>query len=76
MSQAQRDFPLRLFEYDSSGRYGDSRKINSEDDLLTAMEVTVKKAIAEKREVRITDTADLLVFHAKDGLILYPERAT
>lgn len=33
-----------------------------------------QKAILEGREVRITDSGDLLVFHARDGKVLYPNR--
>ena len=31
-----------------------------------------ERAILEGREVRITDSGDMLVFHARDGKVLYP----
>ena len=68
------DFPLFLYEYDADGRYGKPLKIAGPPGLEFAMATTVKQAIAEKREVRITDTSDFLVFHAENGEIIWPTR--
>src|SRR5438132_8958047 len=39
--------------------------------LAFAYKTSIRQAIVNKREVRITDSGDLLCFHAKDGKILY-----
>jgi hypothetical protein len=66
------DFPLRLYEYNAEGRYGFPVRLNNSAELESAMKTTVKRALDEKREIRITDTGDILVFHAQDGAIVFP----
>ncbi len=40
----------------------------STGDALALVEI----AMDDKREIRITDSGDMLVFHAKNGKVLYP----
>ncbi len=65
------EFPCLLYEYDSQGRYGKPVKVDNEDALRDAFLTTIRKALDEKREIRITDMLDMLMFHAKDGRILW-----
>jgi hypothetical protein len=69
-------FKLYVYEPDSPFRRGavwfqnnpsDKFEITTGDALLL-----VEMALDHKREVRITDSGDLLVYHAKDGKVLYP----
>ena len=69
------DFPLRLYEYNAEGRYGYPLRIENSAALEVAMTTIVKAALAERREVRITDTGDDLVFHVQNGSIVWPTEA-
>jgi hypothetical protein len=66
------DFPFLLYVYDADGRYSKPDRIETTDALEAAMCGPVKLAIAEKREVVITDVGDDCLFHAKDGRIIFP----
>ena len=65
-------YPFLIYEYNAEGRYGPPKRLNNAAELEAAMRTTVKRAVAERREIRITDTGDMLVFHAQDGEILFP----
>lgn len=64
-------YPLYLFIYDENGFHSTGVLLEDKQKLEYAFKTSIKFAIANKREVRITDTGDLLCFHAKDGKILY-----
>ena len=64
-------YPLYLFIYDEKGFHSDGVRLENKHKLEYAFKTSIKFAIANKREVRITDSGDLLCFHAKDGKILY-----
>lgn len=65
-------YPMRLYLYDASGRYGEPVVINSEAHLHSAgTKALVQVAMREGREVRITDPGDLLLFHAQGGKVLW-----
>lgn len=70
------DFPLFLYLYDQQGFYRGAKRLGNRQELKTTFEREVVPAIRERREVRICDTADYLCFHAKDGRVLYPPRAS
>ncbi len=71
------DFPLNLYIYDENGRYTEPIYINNESVLKSSViKNLLRTAIYKKREVRITDTGDLLVFHAQNGEILFPTKDT
>ena len=63
-------FPVLVYEYNSQGRYGEPVRM-TEPRLVLWMTANLKKILREKRELRITDTGDLLCFHVQDGKILY-----
>ena len=65
-------FPLRLYVYNAEGRHNGGKWLKNDSQLETAMTGPVKAAIAAKREVRITDSGDFLVFHAQGGRIVFP----
>ncbi len=67
-----KDYPLYLYEYDAAGKHGAPIDIPTELGLQILMGTAVKAAIQAKREVRITDEEDNIVFHAKDGSVLWP----
>lgn len=66
------EFPLRLYEYNTEGRYGKPVRIDNAAQLEIAMRTTVRRALDEKREIRITDMDDFLCFHARNGGIVFP----
>jgi hypothetical protein len=72
MAQEDDDFPLKLYEYSALGRYGEPTVIEDVVALADAMRSKIKSALDDEREIRITDMNDVLVFHAKDGKILWP----
>lgn len=65
------DYPLYLYNYTAAGKYGKPTAIHNEAELRLAMDTTVRAALEEQREVRITDTGDECVFHCKGGKILW-----
>lgn len=67
-------YPLFLYIYRHDGYHTGSELLRNEDQLKTALAGKVKEAIMQGREVRITDTGDLLVFHAEHGKIVLPSR--
>ena len=65
-------YPMFLYIYEKDGMHGDPVQINSEAQLHDPGTVMILKiAMQEKREIRITDPNDFLLFHAQDGKILF-----
>jgi hypothetical protein len=72
--------PWKIYIYGKSGyhtggiwfRKGKAKYPDEEISLAEAKN-RAEKAIADKREVRICDGGDMLVFHSQDGKILYGE---
>jgi len=65
-------FPLYGYVYNGSGRYLGPELIQDQEALERFRRREVMPALAEKREIRITDILDFLVFHAKGGRVLFP----
>ena len=72
--------PWRLYAYEPDGFYRKApwfrkgkAKYPDEEISLAEARNRAEKAIADKREVRICDGGDNLVFHAANGKILYGE---
>lgn len=74
MATTSDDYPLYLYEYSAEGRYGEPLQIAGPAGLEFIMGTLVKRAVEQKREVRIVDTADVCVFHARDGEIVWPKK--
>lgn len=64
-------YPVRVYEYNAKGMYGPPIRCESEEELKAWFLEHFPKLMREKRELRITDTGDLMVFHAKNGMIVY-----
>jgi hypothetical protein len=70
--------PFALYVYGSdgyhSGKQWFSKTIRYPDEEISVplAKSRALKAVAEKREVRITDGGDMLVYHARGGVQLYP----
>ncbi len=70
---------LALYVYDANGYHRGAqyfrRVVQYPGEEITVAEAhgLADKAFSERREVRITDSGDLLVFHSKDGQVLYPD---
>ena len=64
-------YPLYLFIYDENGFHSTGVRLEDKHKLEYAMRTSIKYALAARREVRITDSGDLLCFHAKNGKIIY-----
>ncbi len=76
-AEPEKDARYRLYIYGQDGRHSGRQRFCNKpvhDEEITTEEARkrVKQAIAEKKEVRITDDGDMLVFHAAYGAILYP----
>lgn len=64
-------FPLFAYEYNAQGYYSEPETIKDMVELDAYFKKNLKKILDEKRELRITDTGDLLCFHVQNGKILY-----
>ena len=76
------DGPWCLYIYGRDGMHSGKQwfrkgTVKYPDEEITVEEAKkrVKKAIALKKEVRICDGGDMLVFHAANGKVLCPENA-
>ena len=72
--------PWALYIYGRSGYHTGKTwfrkgKVKYPDEEITAQEAKhrVDKAIRDKREVRICDDGDLLVFHSSGGVVHFPD---
>jgi hypothetical protein len=70
--------PFKLYIYERDSEYhrggvwfGDEPRYEDEITVGEALS-RVEQALEEKREVRICDRGDLLVYHARGGKVLYP----
>ena len=68
-------YPMRLYVYGHNGRHSGGTWLYTEAELHDAMTTVVKPALADKREVRITDSGDCMIFHAENGRIVWPTAA-
>lgn len=68
-------YPIRLYIYDASGHYGAPVEIDDEAHLNSmGIKTVIRMAMDLRREIRMTDPMDRLVFHAVDGSILFPSQ--
>ena len=65
------EFPMLLYVYGHDGMHGEPIKIVDNETLLTLFETIVAQAVAQRREVVITDMADDCLFHSRDGEVLW-----
>jgi hypothetical protein len=65
-------YPMSLYIYDEAGFYSEPVHIASEAQLYgPGVRAMILAAMARHVEIRITDPGDLMLFHAKDGKILF-----
>lgn len=69
--------PFRLYIFDKDGMHNGSRWFRkfpkySEEITIPAAQVITEEAVTLRKEVRITDSGDMLVYHAIDGKVVYP----
>jgi hypothetical protein len=76
-----RQGPWKLYVYDHNSQFHRGgiwfrEKPKYPDEEITTAEAKerVDKAIRTRREVRICDGGDMLVFHAKNGAVVYGEK--
>lgn len=66
-------FPIKLYLFEPDGRYGAPIFIENLEELNhPGTQMLVKAHIQRGLEVRMTDPMDFCVFHAANGLILFP----
>jgi hypothetical protein len=71
--------PFRLYIYGPDGLHSGAQWFRAvpkyPDEEITGTEAMVRalEAFGQGLEVRITDGGDMLVYHAKDGKVLYPQ---
>jgi hypothetical protein len=69
--------PLKLYVFDFTGFHNggkwvvDTVRYPGEELTTAAAKQLINKAMQDKREIRICDGGDMLVFHAVDGEIVY-----
>lgn len=68
-------YPMKVFVYGFDGRHSGGDDILSERALNLAFQLLVVPAMRERREVRIVDVDDHLVFHAIGGKVVWPDEA-
>jgi hypothetical protein len=78
-SERKGPFALVIYEAGSAYHHGKQwfrNKPKYPDEEISSWEALqrVESAIAEGREVRICDGGDMLVYHAKDGEVLYGKK--
>ncbi len=64
--------PLRGYVYDANGYHSGPIELDLPGVFERFLDRIAQPAIDEGREVRITDRWDFMVFHSKDGKILWP----
>jgi hypothetical protein len=70
---------LAIYVYDASGYHRGPQyfrrvvRYPGEEITVAQAHAVADKALSEKREVRITDSGDMLVFHSKDGQVRFPD---
>jgi hypothetical protein len=79
-AEPEKDAAYRLYIYGRDGYHSGCQwfrnkpKYPNEEITTEQAKKRVKAAIAQRKEVRITDGGDMLVFHAANGVILHPEK--
>lgn len=66
------DFPCFLYLYRKDGYHNGKIILENDLDLAAVMAGGIRIAIASKLEVMLTDGMDFVMFHSKDGKVLYP----
>lgn len=64
--------PYFGYLYTRDGYYGPPTDLRTEGQLERFMNVLARQAMDERREVRVTDADDCLVFHSQHGKVLWP----
>jgi hypothetical protein len=73
MSAEQPLYPIRLYIYQPDGMHDGGIEIISEAQLNgPGTRMILEDAMARGVEIRMTDPADFLVFHADKGKVLFP----
>lgn len=68
-------YPMYLYVYDENGRYGPKQTISNKDELAKVFEDVVAPTTRAGREVVIADCWDHCIYHAKDGVVVWPKEA-
>ncbi len=61
------EFPLYLYIYDREGYHDGKTVIHNKDELMAAFAGPIRIANLEKREVRITDSGDVMQLWMRNG---------
>lgn len=64
-------FPVLVYEYNKDHKYGPPLRMSTLEQLNIWIKLNLRKILDEKRELRITDTGDMMCFHVNNGEILY-----
>lgn len=65
-------FPMKVYIFSKDGTYGAPLIVESDDQLWdTRTKAAIREAITRGVEVRVTDPMDFLLFHAKDGKVVF-----
>ena len=65
-------YPISIYIYNLDGSYGEPIQINSDAQLNSlGTKIILRVAMGQRQEIRMTDPGDRMLFHAKDGKILF-----
>lgn len=65
-------YPIFLYIYKHNGTFEEPLQINSHVQLESInVKLLIRVAMSARKEIRIKDIADELLFHAKDGRVLF-----
>ena len=80
-AEPEKDGSYKLYIYGRDGYHSGAKwfrnKVKYPDEEITSEEARklVKEAMGKKKEIRITDGGDNIVYHAANGAVLYPDTA-
>ena len=67
-------YPISLYIYDRRGYHPGAIEIVSYEQLMgPGTRLLVRSAVDSGLEVRMTDPEDRLIFHARDGRVVWPD---
>jgi hypothetical protein len=67
------DYPFFGYIYNADGYHPGPVELGTQTQLYNFLDRLARVAIAEKREVIVTDNMDFCVFQAKDGKVIWPD---
>lgn len=68
------DFPYYLYDHQSNGKHTGEQEIADEAHLVAVFDIIIPTAMRQHRKVIISDQWGQCIFHAEEGLLIFPRR--